>query len=197
MPPATTWNGMQDLLYKSGIPADYEVPYGKLETNVLLNNGKVLLGHSLLSYNEYGASFHENPESTTDMIPKEKIRIVADANEIIYQFLPCNTLRRFCDYLSELPETSGLEPRPSGKNIKIPNISVIGDGGNTFNGTLIGFNKKEKIIRVLLDPELLTKPFLNFPFEEHGIREIRREGEIVYLSSPLKKEDVFGPAHFR
>ncbi|UCC91940.1 MAG: hypothetical protein JSV39_01600 [Candidatus Aenigmatarchaeota archaeon] len=194
MLPATTWNGLQDLLYKSGIPADYEVPYGKLETNVLLDTGKVLLKHSLLSYNEYGGSFHENPESTTGTISKEKIRIIADQNEIIYQFLPCNTLRRFCDYLSE---TSGLEPRPSGKNIKIPNISVIGDGGNAFNGTLIGFNKKEKIIRVLLNPELLAKPFLNFPFEEHSIREIRREGEIVYSSSPLKKEDVFGASYFK
>ena len=194
MKPATTWDELKDRLYNAGFQSGIEIPYGKFELNVLLGTGEVMPKHFLLSYNEYGASLHEDPESTIGDIPKENIRIIADANEIIYQSFPCITLSRFCDYLSE---TRGLDPSPSEKNIKITDISVIGGAGNAFNGTLTSYDKNEKIIRVLLNPELLGKPFLNFPFEERIIKEIKKEGEIVYSSSPLKKEDIFGPAHFR
>lgn len=188
MKPARTWDGVEGRFYKSGIPSDFVAPYGKLELNVRLDNGDVLLKHFMRFYNEHGASLYEDPETIIGMIPKERIRIIADVNEIIYQFLPCNTWKGFCDYLSEI---RGIEPRLSGNYIEIPNVSVTGKAGNIFRGTLTACNKDKKTVKVLLDSELLGSPFISFDFEEPYVREIKEGNEILYSGSPLKKEDVF------
>lgn len=188
MMPARTWEGLGEHLYKSEFRPNTLIPYGELQLNVLLAKGNTLLNHFLHSYNEREASLYQDPETIVGPIPEENIRIIANANEMIYQFLPCETWNGLCDHLAK---NYNLQPRLSGNDTEIPNISVKGKSGSIFKGALTGFNREGKI-RLLCYGELLAKSSVPLVLEKSYIKRINEGNEILYSDSPLNMREIFG-----